>query len=159
MGIWLTGSVLGDLALLVALGVGYFLWRRRQVYLRIKQKLKFAELIHSGLEEYRADHGKYPVSPAFRPLRGQTAADVATWLPLSTSIIEQLPNVIPYSSARESIWMYRSDGTGFKLICHQPPEDEGRLAVRSFKRFVDPERSTIDEAHAYGLWSVGAEAW
>jgi hypothetical protein len=155
---WLTGSLLGDLALLGIVFLGYISWRRWAVYFRVRQKIRFAELLQSGLEEYRAAHGKYPVSPAFRPLRGTTPADVSSWLPLSMQIVKKLPSTIPNSVGR-SIWMYRSDGTSFKLICHQPPEDEARMAVRSFARFVDPERSTPEVAHAYGLWSRGAEAW
>jgi hypothetical protein len=156
---WLTGSLLGDLILVGLAFAGYVFWRRCEIYLRVRQKLRFAELLHSGLEEYRKAHGEYPVSPGFRPLRGHSPADVANWLPLSQQVITKLPAVIPNSVSGRSIWMYRSDGASFKLICHQPPEDEARMAVRNFARFVDPERSTAEEAHAYGVWSRGAEAW
>src|SRR5262245_21204865 len=156
---WLTDSLLGDIILVGAIFAGYMMWRRGQVYFRIRQKLHFAEVLHSGLEEYRTTHGQYPVSPGFRPLRGNSPADVAAWLPLSARIVARLPSTIPNSVSGRSIWMYRSDGASFKLICHQPPEDEARMAVKSFARFVDPERSTPEEAHAYGVWSRGAEAW
>jgi hypothetical protein len=156
---WLTDSMLGDLILVAAVLIGYSAWRRGQVYYRIWQKLHFAKLLRLGLEEYRGAHGTYPTSPTFRPLRGSTPADVAAWLPLSDEIVGKLPLTILHRANGGGTWMYRSDGERFKLICHHPPEDEARMAVRNFAQFVDPERSTPEEAHAYGVWSRGAEAW
>jgi hypothetical protein len=116
--------------------------------------------ITDALERYRAEHGAYPASANNgREWNGiGWKGDPQNWIPdLVPKYLPRIPSdprntTIPYAQ-----YIYRSDGTNYKLIALSPEDCNAVITHRP--KYSDPARNSGDQCSAYGVWSKDAAAW
>lgn len=122
------------------------------LYLHRKRDL---EQIRAALEKYRADKGAYPVSEnfdGFHSIWGRAAPD---WIRgLSPAFITELPRDPQLSEEATPQYLYRSDGTGYKLVSHGA-NSSSAIASGLNPQMVDPLRKSF----AFGYWTENAQDW
>jgi|GEM_PF-1328065 len=113
--------------------------------------------IRHGLERFRAARGHYPKSLDWS---GRHSPDTSSptlreeWIPgLTPEFMPCLPRDPRNSSNPQEQYLYRSNGTDYKLISHGVA-DCYSMAQRRPER-VDPAR----RCYAYGFWTPGAGMW
>lgn len=114
--------------------------------------------IKAALDSYSAEHeGKYPVAKAYQGFASDWGPSLGdAWIPeLLPKYIQPLPKD-PAGSATASgpMYLYRSDGTDFKLIAHASGDCSTAVEVGGVK--IDPKRSDSEKCWAYGFWTANA---
>lgn len=163
----LRGFVFIDVLIVVssALLIAMIIWvNQATISIKTEAQLSLGELrqIQSALEAYRKDAGKYPLSTTcpntfgggglWQGNRSEYGGDCdhPCWIP-EISELGYCP--LPIERTRDTPgireYLYRSDGTNYKLIYHSAPS----MAVGD--EYLDPARPT----HAYGFWTAGAKEW
>jgi len=112
-------------------------------------------VLKEALEKYHSDNKNYPKSSGGWDAKiaafGQSKED---WIPgLAPRYIKALP--IDPRQSKDPMWqyMYKSDGTDFKLIAHFPLGMNEIISNRP--ELVD----SIRPSWAFGVWSKGAKSW
>jgi prepilin-type N-terminal cleavage/methylation domain-containing protein len=118
--------------------------------------------LQEAIERYRVAIGRYPQTPgsgwcgdpgSFWPncgadyIPGLVAAGEIKNLPQDPKVGE----IVRCSSAQHTTYLYRSNGTDYKLIAHCSPE--GRLDPAD--PFADPRRPT----YSWAVYSPGGANW
>jgi type II secretory pathway pseudopilin PulG len=108
--------------------------------------------LQAALAAYRHDHGEYPRSVGFDGLHTAWGRASPDWIRgLVPRYLPRLPRDPRYSSDPHFQYLYRSDGTDYKLIAHGNCEPFNV----SHPRMIDPNRSCF----AVGFWTAGAQGW
>ena len=111
--------------------------------------------LEKALNNYYHDNKSYPKSSggwdAIIAVYGQSKED---WIPgLVPKYIKKLP--VDPRKAKDPVkqYMYKSDGTDYKLIAHFPVGMND--IIKDYPQFVDPRRPSW----AFGVWTEGAKNW
>ncbi|MBM3111549.1 sulfatase-like hydrolase/transferase [Pseudomonas arcuscaelestis] len=111
--------------------------------------------IKNALEEYHKVNGKYPVSKGFDGLNSQWGKDSEEWISgLAPKYIPALPRDPALSTKSMPQYMYRSDGSDYKLLAHGNTLT-CKLVARLSPELLDPLRN----CWGFGYWTDGARAW
>ncbi|MBF0481012.1 MAG: hypothetical protein HQK81_03600 [Desulfovibrionaceae bacterium] len=147
----LTGVVL----LIIAVSYGLFTLKPRFLYpLDYDRRMKDLKILKDSLEKYHEDHGGYPVSRGFDGLFTLWGEARSDWIVgLAPKYISQLPRDPRNNFDPANQYLYKSDGTDYKLIAHHPGDCDN--AKIDNPALVDPVR----DCFAYGIWTSGAEKW
>ena len=111
--------------------------------------------LKQALNKYYTTTKSYPKSSggwdAIHAAYGQSRED---WIPgLAPGYIKELPVDPRKSDDPIKQYMYKSDGTDYKLIAHFPAGiDE---IINEYPQYVDPRRPSW----AFGVWTEGAKNW
>jgi hypothetical protein len=119
--------------------------------------------IRNAVGAYREVHGTYPRSSneEFTGLYNAWGPSAEDWIRgLVPRYIARLPRDPRMSSNGAEQYLYRSNGSEFKLLSFYP-EDDCRVIRRRRPELLDPVRggSGAYVCHAYGFWSQGAAVW
>jgi hypothetical protein len=122
------------------------------LYLQRKRDL---EKIRTALEKYRADKGAYPVSENFDGFHSNWGRAAPDWIRgLSPAFIAALPRDPQLSEEATPQYLYRSDGTGYKLVSH------GANASSAIASGLDPQMvDPLRKSFAFGYWTENAQGW
>lgn len=111
--------------------------------------------LHDALNKYYHDNRSYPKSSggwdAIIAVYGQSKED---WIPgLAPKYIKKLP--VDPRKVKDPVkqYMYKSDGTDYKLIAHFPVGMDD--IIKNYPQFVDPRRPSW----AFGVWTEAAKNW
>ena len=116
--------------------------------------------VRNALEAYRRDHKLYPVTPkaGWLGLYNGWGAESADWVP---GLVPRYSAVLPRDPRRNTDpfgqYLYRSNGTDYKLITLYPGYDCMDV-VKARPDLADPQRGG-KRCHAFGYWSPGAADW
>jgi hypothetical protein len=118
--------------------------------------------LRDALERHRADNGQYPKSD-------KTSGDYdwtgigwhgvdSNWLPdLVPKYLKALPRDPRNTDIAAANYIYRSNGTDFKLLTLLTPECSFTAWLNP--KMGDPVRNTESYCQAYGYWTPGAVGW
>lgn len=130
---------------------------------RNSKRLSDLRQVSIALELYADSHnGSYPVSSGggggwdgFRSCWGNSSvADNPAWITsLAPTYIPNLPRDPLNHTNCDGQYIYRSNGTNYKLIAHNP--ENASAVIAKYPQLTDPSRSS----YAYGYWTVGATNW
>ena len=111
--------------------------------------------LEKALNQYYRDNKSYPKSSggwdAVLAIYGQSKED---WIPgLAPKYIKKLP--VDPREAKDPVkqYMYKSDGTDYKLIAHFPVGMDD--VIKDYPQLVDPRRPSW----AFGVWTENAKNW
>jgi hypothetical protein len=116
--------------------------------------------LRNALEAFRQDNKSYPKTPdaAWLGLYNGWGAGTPDWVPgLATRYIALLPRDPRRNTDPFGQYLYRSDGTDYKLITLYPGYDCLDV-LRARPELIDPPRGGR-RCHAFGYWSPGAATW
>ena len=117
-------------------------------------RLQHLTSIREALEKYYEAEKSYPCSKAWDGIQSDWGRSTADWIPgLVPRFLPELPRDPRPGSDPTQQYLYRSDGTNFKLIAHAP--DDFISVTTEHPDFADPTRP----GWAYGFWSQGAAGW
>ena len=130
---------------------------------RTFQRVRDLVDLRNALEAYRADRGRYPESPGpggWAGLHNAWGVSTPEWIPdLAPRYIASLPREPREDSNGSNQYIYKSDGTNFKLLVFYPERDCAVMA-KLRPELLDPIRGGGPyPCHAYGFWSSGAAGW
>jgi SAM-dependent methyltransferase len=132
------------------LGTALVVCVRPQASLRVQHLIS----IRDALESFHQAEGRYPCTEGWDGIHSNWGRSAADWIPgLVPRFLPELPRDPRPGSDPSQQYLYRSDGTDFKLIAHAP--DDFVSVTTEHPDFADPTRP----GGAYGLWSAGAAAW
>lgn len=108
--------------------------------------------IKGALEAYHTDNGNYPSTNDNWASVGHRKAN--NWFPeLVPTYLETVPQDPSRSwNPEEPQYLYKSDGTGFKLIAHKSGDCSEVTAESAVQK--DPKRSNPKTCWAYGFWTA-----
>lgn len=110
--------------------------------------------IRDALESLQKAEGRYPRNEGWDGIHSNWGKSTADWIPgLVPRFLPELPRDPRLGSDPGRQYLYRSDGTNFKLIAHQP--DDYVSVTTQHPDLADPTRP----GWAYGFWSAGAVTW
>lgn len=122
---------------------------------RYEQRLRDLAEIRDALEKYHQAKGSYPLSQGFDGLYSIWGRSAADWIPgLAPTFIKKLPRDPELSQEKTPQYIYRSNGSGYKLLAHGA-DASCRIASRLNPELLDPLRKCF----AFGYWSEGAQGW
>ena len=129
-----------------------------RIQARNTRRLTDLRQIRSALELYQNDHQGYPVSTGgagvWDGLYSSWGDSSTNWIDgLSPTYIAQLPRDPRNDTDPTRQYLYRSDGTDYKLISHQPEDCVG--FVTTYPEIADPTR----DCWAFGFYTPGAQNW
>lgn len=114
----------------------------------ITRSLSDLSTIRKGLEIYKSTYGNYPTTTDFEWYDSQ--AHPTDYVPgLAPDIISKLPT--PQYNSGTQAYMYRSDGTDYKIMAHDGKYRDFCERVRE----IDPKMITIRDCWAYGFQTEG----
>ncbi|GHA85404.1 hypothetical protein GCM10009069_05690 [Algimonas arctica] len=112
--------------------------------------------INDALQAYHADNGSYPVTQAdgWASVSPTPRAKNSEWLPsLVPSYLAAVPTDPETKLAtKSSIYLYKSNGTGYKLIVNQAPDCNLLTATDMAK--ADPKRMGGGRCWAWGYFTA-----
>jgi hypothetical protein len=116
-----------------------------------EKRVKDISSIKVALEEYKKDHGAFPVANYSRLINEKFLID-ENWIPgLSPKYIQVLPRDVRMDNIPSHQYLYVSDGFVYKIIAHGVDDMEG--IRKRHPNMIDPRRP----GHAFGFWSFGGE--
>lgn len=114
----------------------------------ITRSLSDLSAIRKGLEIYKSTYGNYPITTDSEWFDSQ--AHPTDYVPgLAPDIISNLPT--PQYNSGPASYMYRSDGTDYKIMAHGGKYYEFCERVRA----IDPKMITTRDCWAYGFQTEG----
>ncbi|MEJ7931796.1 hypothetical protein WG922_17635 [Ramlibacter sp. AN1015] len=119
--------------------------------------IRLADLakLKAALTDYFNEHGNYPASEKWDGLYSPWGRSSDDWITgLAPKHIPALPRDPRRNRDGQEQYLYRSNGTDYKLIAHGNASDCSQLR-RQAASLLDPVRG----CSAYGYWSPGAESW
>ncbi|WP_303637820.1 hypothetical protein [Stenotrophomonas tuberculopleuritidis] len=142
-----------------ALGAGVYLrplkgLRPASCVAAVSPRLKDIEVIDDALRRYRLDHGSYPVSDGWDGFMSRWGNAGSDWIDaLTPGYLPELPVARRLSADDWAMYLYRSDGTDYKLVVVAASDAADVISLSPQLR--DP----ASDAGAYGVWSEGARNW
>lgn len=120
-----------------------------------QQRLDDLLSLRNALQTYRNAWGVYPISSSgWDGLHSEWGLSTAEWIPgLVPEFLSSLPRDPARTADPRRQYLYRSDGSNFKLLCHGAPDYETIGSIRP--DMLDPVRP----GWAYGFWSDAAARW
>jgi 2-polyprenyl-3-methyl-5-hydroxy-6-metoxy-1,4-benzoquinol methylase len=136
-------------------GVGPSVGQRGPLQSIRRSRIADLRTVCAALEAYRSKHNSYPLSRGgWDGLRTSWGLSSPEWIPgLVPRYLRTLPRDPRGDNDPEHQYLYRSDGTNYKLISHSPDDIPVVKALRP--ELIDPAR----ENWAYGFWTDGAVLW
>lgn len=135
-------------------GTGQISLKEAQMPLYLQRK-RDLDHIRNALEKYREEKGAYPVSKGYDGLYSQWGSAAPEWIRgISPRYIGELPRDPELSEEATPQYLYRSDGTGYKIVSHGANASTA-IASRLDPEMVDPQRKDF----AFGYWTDNASAW
>ena len=131
---------------------------------RTVQRVSDLTDLRNAIEAYRADRGRYPESPGsggWAGLFNSWGVSTPNWIPeVSPRYIATLPREPREDANGANQYVYKSDGTNFKLLVFYPEQD-CEVITKLRPELLDPVRGGGGPypCHAYGFWSSGATGW
>ena len=131
---------------------------------RTFQRVRDLVDLRNAIEAYRADRGRYPESPGpggWAGLHNAWGVSTPEWIPdLAPRYIAVLPKEPRENANGSNQYVYKSDGTNFKLLVFYPERD-CEVITKLRPELRDPIRGGGGPypCHAYGFWSSGAAGW
>lgn len=111
--------------------------------------------IHAALEAYHRANGTYPVSQSYDGVHSNWGRSAEDWIPgLVPTFIKTLPRDPELSEDGDLQYLYRSDGTDYKLIAHHSL-GSCATAKKLAPYLIDPVR----DCWGFGYWTEGAQGW
>jgi len=118
------------------------------------QRLRDLDAIKRALERYHGVHGAYPQSQGFDGFRTSHGRSGERWIEgLIPDYFSGLPRDPRNDDDPNNQYYYKSDGTDYKLISHNP--EDCLIVRRDHPELIDPVRTCF----AYGYWTGGAGNW
>ncbi len=141
--------------------VGFFSYRSSLKAARDAKRRADLHALQTALQVYYAENGSYPsTSGAWTGEQSAYGSHTTDYVPgLAPNYIEKLPNdprvgtaYAPCNNATRVGYLYRSNGSDYKLLAYCSPE--GTMSVTT-DPFYDPTRPT----YAWQISSPGGAAW
>lgn len=119
-----------------------------------RTRVKDLQALKKALQKYHQKVGSYPVSSQWSGMRSLWGPSTENWVPgLAPGYIPSLPRDPRRNDNPEEQYIYRSDGTNYKLLAHKPGNCTIARALNP--EFIDPVRG----CDAMGIWTPGAQDW
>jgi hypothetical protein len=119
-----------------------------------RTRVKDLQALQKALGKYQQKFGEYPLSPQWGGLYSLWGPSSEDWVPgLAPGYIPVLPRDPRQSSNPEEQYIYRSDGTEYKLLAHKPGDCQTAKVLNP--ELIDPVR----DCDALGIWTPGARDW
>lgn len=138
----------------------------------VAQRLSSAKEVEKALEVYYSNTGSYPnTSGSWSSLCSTWGGDT-NWIPgLTPTYLARLPRDPDTNGSNACCYMYRSNGTDFKLtIAYQCATKINTATYGSFSRFIDPARdggsnsslqdwNGVSALSGWAIYTRGGAAW
>ena len=145
------------IAILAAITITVF--RGIQTRANATRTVSDIQAVNKAVQMYYADTGSYPSTGG--GWYGYQGVQTANYVPgVAPTYISSLPPMAKLSTQTE--YIYRSDGTNYKLIVHDDGGPSGTGAAVACPAVQSSNPSMIDPQRgcwAYGFWTAGATAW
>jgi hypothetical protein len=131
---------------------------------RTLQRVRDLTDLRNAIEAYRTDRGRYPESPdsgGWAGLYNAWGISTPNWISdVAPRYIATLPREPREDANGANQYVYKSDGTNFKLLVFYPEQD-CEVITKLRPELLDPIRGGGGPypCHAYGFWSPGAAGW
>ncbi len=112
------------------------------------QRVRHLVRLNSALGGYYKKHKKYPITKGYQGIKSCWGASRADWISgVVPEFIDALPRDPTNNDNCSPQYLYKSNGKGYKLIAHKPPDFS--LVIALFPELLDIRR----RFHSYGFWT------
>jgi SAM-dependent methyltransferase len=125
-----------------------------QAWQRQSARVQHLTLIRDALQRFHDAEGRYPRTKTWDGIQSNWGRSATDWIPeLVPKFLPVLPCDPRPGGNPDQQYLYRSNGTDFKVISHAP--DDFLAVTKQRPELADPTRP----GWAYGFWSAGAANW